>query len=938
MAVLADLLEDARRGTGGIAFIEGEPGIGKTRLLHEVVAQARGRGFEVLEGSAEELWSERAFAPLIGALALDTSSPDGARRPLAQIVNTPAGQDVGEAGLRFRVVDAMVELLEGWSRRSPVLLALDDLHWADPSTVLALDAMARSLRDLRFVMVTTFRLSPSPSHLQRLIDDGVARGALHIQLGPLDDEAVAALVAQAAGAPPGPGLVRALAGAGGNPLFVTELVAALLQEGAIHEVDGLVEADKAPLPPSLQLVILRQLASLSGHVLDVLKIASVLGERFSMRDLCAVLDRKASDLMTVLSPALSAKVLVEADDRLAFRHELVREALYQDLPVATRTALHQEIGEALGAAGAPAAVVAGHLVLGGDRADATAFRWLVRAAREAALAPEVAVGLFERALAVAPDAGAEAEVDRVAGELVEAQLWSGHLREAHARARDLLGRIHDPRMGHRLRLTLIRALIIAGRFEEAGAEVQVAREAFDVADEHRARLDVDAACLQIFSGDLDGGRTLAEASRARAERDHNERVLPLVDLAFGFADFFSGHIGEAITHIGRAVERQHTPSTSYESYAPRVFLGTALIEADQLEESERVLLEGQRLDDLGLAWQAAMYHDQLGLHRFVAGRWDEAVAELQAGLSVSYERPGGIGSSVFAHALQAVIAIHRDELESAGARMAVAWKEIAAGARFGVDFAGWASALWHDARGDLAEALAALEAVWQPLQATGFLTPCVRLGPDLTRLAVAAGRSDLARSVAETMRTAAALNPAPSWQGAALLCRGLAHQDLSAMIDAVEMYRESPRPVERASALHRVGVALVTSGDRDGIMLVEEAIHAYEEVDALGDVARAEATLRGLGVRRGRRGPRRRPSTGWDSLTETERRVVDLIERGLTNPEIGRRLFISHRTVETHVAHVFAKLGVNSRVELAAQAARRSGQTRSGTDRDHPLP
>jgi DNA-binding CsgD family transcriptional regulator len=175
------------------------------------------------------------------------------------------------------------------------------------------------------------------------------------------------------------------------------------------------------------------------------------------------------------------------------------------------------------------------------------------------------------------------------------------------------------------------------------------------------------------------------------------------------------------------------------------------------------------------------------------------------------------------------------------------------------------------------------------------------------------------------MDAAATLNPASSWRGAALLSRGLALRDRSALVGSIDAYRESPRPLERASAMHQVGAALAATGNREGINLVEEAIDLYEGIDALGDVARAEATLRGLGIRRGRRGPRRRPSTGWESLTDTEHRVVDLVERGLTNPEIGRRLFISHRTVETHVAHVFAKLGVSSRVQLAAQAARRPG-------------
>jgi DNA-binding CsgD family transcriptional regulator len=923
MAVLSDLMERASRGIGGVAFIEGEPGIGKTRLLQEFVGQTGMRGFEVLGGSAEEPWSERAFAPLFDALGLDTSSADQARRQVAQIVSTTSEQEIGETGARFRVIDAMVELVESWSRRRPILLAIEDLHWADPSTLLALEAMTRRLRDLRFVLVSTLRPLPTSNSLHRLVDGGVARGALQIELRPLNDDAVAELVTQAAGAPPGPGLVRTVAGAGGNPLFVLELVRALVQEGAISDVDGRAEASEVPVPRSLRLVILRELSPLSGDVVELLRLAAVLGSPFSMQDLCSVLDRKASDLLTVLSAAMSAKILAEAGDRLAFRHELVREALYLDLPAATRTALHRQVAEALDAAGAPAAVVARHLVLGGDRADASDFESLVRAAREAALVPEVAMGFYERALAIAPAVGAD--VDQVAGELVEAQLWLGDLAEARSRAHELLDRFHDPTVGHRLRLVLIRALIIAGRFEDARSEVQAAREVYDLADEAQARLDADAACLQVFSGDLDGGRALAEASLARAEHEPEEPVLPLIDLAFGLADFFSGHIDEAVAFTSRAVVRRHRPSGPYESYAPHVFLGTALIEADHLEMAERVLLEGQKLDDPGLAWQAAMYHDQLGLLRFVAGRWDEAVAELQAGLSVSEERPGAIGASVFAHALQAIIAVHRNDLEGAAAHLAVAGNEMAAGARFGVDFAGWAAALWHEARGEPTEALGALEPVWEQLQAIGFLTPGVRLGPDLTRLAVAAGRLDLARSVAEMMDAAATLNPASSWRGAALLSRGLALGDRSALVGSIGAYRESPRPLERASAMHQVGASLAATGNREGINLVEEAIDVYEGIDALGDVARAEATLRGLGIRRGRRGPRRRPSTGWESLTDTEHRVVDLVERGLTNPEIGRRLFISHRTVETHVAHVFAKLGVSSRVQLAAQAARRPG-------------
>ncbi|MGA9161845.1 MAG: helix-turn-helix transcriptional regulator, partial [Actinomycetota bacterium] len=229
-----------------------------------------------------------------------------------------------------------------------------------------------------------------------------------------------------------------------------------------------------------------------------------------------------------------------------------------------------------------------------------------------------------------------------------------------------------------------------------------------------------------------------------------------------------------------------------------------------------------------------------------------------------------------------------------------------------------------EARGDGPGALSTLEASWQLNRMLGFRSQYVRLGVDLTRLAVAADRPELARSVAAAMEEAVASNAAPSWRGAAQLCRGLADGDLDPLRMAIQSYRDSPRSAERAWACLEAGLALARAGHREeGIALLEEGREGCEELGALRDVARAEAALRGLGVRRGRRGPRRRPSTGWESLTPAELGVVRLVAEGLTNAEIGRRLFISGRTVESHLSHVFAKVNVSSKIQLAAEAARR---------------
>jgi DNA-binding CsgD family transcriptional regulator len=172
---------------------------------------------------------------------------------------------------------------------------------------------------------------------------------------------------------------------------------------------------------------------------------------------------------------------------------------------------------------------------------------------------------------------------------------------------------------------------------------------------------------------------------------------------------------------------------------------------------------------------------------------------------------------------------------------------------------------------------------------------------------------------------AARRTPIPSVEGAALGCRGLVEDDADLLVRSAESLRRSARPYPRAQACEEAGVGLAARGTTaDATALLLEAVEIYESLGALRDVARAEASLRTLGVRRGRRGPRRRPRIGWESLTETERRVVELVVDGHTYREIGQRLFISRRTVETHVAHVFAKLEVSSRRDLA-EASRLRG-------------
>jgi DNA-binding CsgD family transcriptional regulator len=235
-----------------------------------------------------------------------------------------------------------------------------------------------------------------------------------------------------------------------------------------------------------------------------------------------------------------------------------------------------------------------------------------------------------------------------------------------------------------------------------------------------------------------------------------------------------------------------------------------------------------------------------------------------------------------------------------------------------------ARALLLEAEGADRQALATLAGAWDLCARSGFAIEYPVLGADLVRLALAAGEPARAEEAAAAVAEVAARRDAPSLAGAALRCRGLLDDDPEVLGDAVDAYRRAPRPLELALAAEDAAAALVRRG-RPGaaVPLLRQALELHERLEAARDAARVEAGLRALGVRRGRRGPRRRPQLGWDSLTPTERQVVDLVAEGLSNPQIGERLYVSPRTVQTHVAHVFTKLGVASRAQLAAEAARR---------------
>jgi DNA-binding CsgD family transcriptional regulator len=928
LTLLRQRLERARQGPMQVVLIQGEAGIGKTALLQQTLGHVEEAGFEVSRGAAEEIERDRPFGALAEALGLEPDSPHPERAELGRMLVAKEPQESSSplvlgAHLRFRIVEGVANLLERLALERPVALVLDDLHFADPDTLLALHTLAKRLEPLSLALLGTYRPSPIVPNLELLAETVRARGGLHLSLGSLPDDAVAALVGDVAGAEPGTRLLSKVEAAGGNPFFITELVTAFKEEGSLRVESGVAEVGDVRVPQSLHLIVIKRLGALSHEAVELLKVAAILGSSFALTDLSTVLGKKASELMPAVDEARRAGMVVETDDHLSFRHDLVREALYEDLPPAFRAALHLQAGRALAAAGAPALEVAPHLSRGASPGDADAVVWLGRAAREAApRSPRIAIGMMERALELAADD--DPGRDAMLAGLAQSLRRAGRLQDAESVIRELLGRDLDPSLDISLRLTLSGVLMYQGRVPEALAELETALERSDPSEKDRARLLAGIALRRLLSGNLEGARAAGEDAVALGEKCDERLAMCEALCALAYCATWIGEVVEGTDLADRAVETAlRDRSGAARQFQPWGYQAVALLYADRLDESAEALRTGRGIaEEAGAPGDLTLNHNLYAMNRYLAGEWDDAVAEAGTSLALA-EETGVKAATVSALSVIALVAFHRDDLAGAERALEEAEQELAApgSIHFNAHWAMAGRALSLEAAGDPTTAASLLGSAWDHLTAIGLQAAYRFLGSELVRLSLATGDHDRAAVVTESVEWVADRAGVPTARGAALRCRGLLENDPDILVQAVGAYREGPRPLATAWACQEAGSALGRAARvEEGVPLLEEAVAVFEKVGAAHDIARTESILRELGVRRGKRGTRRRPASGWESLTRTEVEVVRLAADALTNAEIGARLFTSRRTVETHLSHVFRKLGLSSRVELAAQA------------------
>jgi len=922
LALAAAAVRELSAGRASVLAIEGEAGIGKTRLVQSIVDDARARGAAVLSGQAHPFERTRPFGVLAGALDLSRRSPDPRKAAIgALLAGQGAGVPARAAGaVQYRVVEEIVDLVETLSAERPVLLVAEDIHWADSASLLAILSVTRQLPLAALLVVVTARPSPLPAEVVRLLDDLAAGGARTLRLQPLKAEEVAVLAADMLRASPGPALTAMLAKAGGNPLWAVAMLRSLVDGGMLHRDGDSVEPTTFELPASLADLVIRRLRHVPTTTLELLRVTAVLGDAVSLRDVAAVARRPPAEIVAQLQEAFEAQLLDEAEDRVVFRHQLVHDAIYQHVPPPARRLLHREAAVALMAAGADQLDVADHLMLGAEPGDVQAATWLRAAAGEASeRAPLVAVELMRRAEALLPDGHTDA--DLVSSEVVQALLRAGQVAEASARAESVLARQHAAEVGTPVRLALLGALALQNRATELIALVETSlADSAGLRPAEQVPMLAQQSWALTYSGDPRAGESAAGRGLVIAEQAGDAAMTVWALTALLVAVGRQGRYGEALAHARRAAalaaESHDTRSLPLQ---PKLFLGLALFDCDLVGDARLAFREALD-DEFGSGWwlsDALMADAQAS---FVLGEWEDAVPGLIAGGQAAQEKGNQLLESQ-SLAYRTIIATGQGDLGAANEVAAGLTESLQGGElSYNAGILTFAVAGLKEAEGDTQGAFDLLLQCWRfdAARECRYYQRC--LAPDLVRLALTLGQRDVAAEVASVVAAGVPLAPdVPTVRGLALRCQGLVDGAVGPMIEAVALARQAPLLLEHAGACEDAARLLTRAGRQgESAALLSEALERYEQAGANAWARRVRVQLRAIGVRPGPRGSRDRPSHGWESLTGTERAVSRLVAEGLTNGAVARRLYISPHTVNTHLRHVFAKLDVSNRVALAA--------------------
>lgn len=946
-------------GTGRLAVITGEPGIGKTRLLAELSRTADERGCLVLEGRGLEFERELPFWVFVDACDEYLASLDAptverlAGEGLAELTGIfPSLQSLAQVPTRAPLVDeryrahrAVRQLCEQLGVRKPLLLALDDVQWADEASIELLAHLVRRPPGGRAVLVLASRSGQLPELLGEAIGVAAAEGRVErLELRPLS-------AAEANGLIEGldPRLRDTIyRDSGGNPFYLEQLARAPAGDGDARDAAaGAVPLDDSvDVPAAVRAAIGRELGALPSQTRRFLEAAAVSGDPFEPDVAAEIAEASEPEALEALDEVVALGLVrsTEVPRRFAFRHPIVRHALYGQASPGWRLGAHARAAAALAARGASAPERAHHVEQCARRGDLEAIALLQEAGQSmAARAPASAARWFAAALRLLPEEGlgAEARVELLVS-MAMALAATGRLVESRAALLELLDLLPPDPAPLRVRLTSACAGLehILGHHADAHERLRAALEGLpEQASPEGVALTIELALDAFYAGDYAGMAEWCGRARTVADAvgDH-----PLIAAAAAITSWAAVTAGDSET-AGRSCAK-----------------ASALVHTLADEQV------AQRMDTLS----------HVGWSEHFIGRYHEALANFERGIAVSQAtaqgqlllqlREGQANTLAVLGRLEEAIAVSETSIESArlaGNPQGLAW--VLGGRCLWAIYAGDLDAA-RRAGEESAELVARLDRSALTIVSTfdyaaylvesGEPERAIELAVDaaggpalpadavawvpfhaelLTQAAVATGRqrdaelfASRAGEAAGRLGWAAPRAHAERARAIALLAAGELGAAAQAALQSAALADGTGARLDEARARLLAGRALAAAGERtpaeSELRKAERTLH---ECGALRWRDEAGRELRKLGgrVQRRQRGGAQAAEKGVASLTAREREIADLVRDRKTNPEIAAELFLSKKTVETHLRNIFRKLDASSRVEVARAMEREQG-------------
>jgi DNA-binding CsgD family transcriptional regulator len=911
LALIRGELERLSDGTESVVVVEGAAGMGKSRLLAEVAAIARGLGVRVGGSAADPSETMVELAALLAAL-FDGSEPLLDPGELSTLHAQPVQ--------RFWLLRDLQQLLERAALDSPLLISIDDAQWADGGTVAAIRTLPMRLMGLPIAWVIALRPPREATPLVYALEQLKQDGARTIVLGPLDDDAVIRVATEMLAAQPDHSILKHLAVADGSPFLVVETLLGLREEGRIHVVDGRAELIDGRLPRRVQQKMRERLGRLSDEASEAVTVAASLGRTFTFEELARTLGRPASDLLAPVGELLEANLLVERDEHLAFWHDITREAVRASVPVTARRALDRQAAGVLLEAGALPVEVAVQLAASAEVGDEVAISTLLAAAKTLATTdPGTAAQFGQRAIEITPVH--HPQRGEIVGTTAIALHVAGNSEGAIAFADRALRETLPALQEAEVRLSIAGMFAISPEIRISAG--RLALNLPDLPETLRAR---HLTCLfhnLVTAGRLDEARGMLEEARAAVESAGDARASFTLRVAESALEYSDDRFGPSHELITRAYRDGIFAGDDARLRLAHMWHGELLSVADRYEEALAIAADGlaaAQHDRQGWAYQ--MFEAWHGRMLLRGGRLSEALAVLEGRFALE---DGTHAAAVLDAA--GVVALGRLAIHTGDTRQARRLRDIAQvmleqGTPAVRSHAAWLLALFAMAEGDADAARRWLRTPTEPCGRSILPRFPLDIADEvsLARIALATEDDELAQLALTNSRRRAELNPSvASIAAAAAHVGGLLERNLEDLREAVDLFERAARPLELAAALEDLGTELTATDREAAIDALGRTLALQTELGATWDARRVRSRLRELGVRR--RLVTAEPETnGWAAVTASELAVARLVAEGLTNREVAERLFVSPHTVNSHLRHVFSKLGINSRVELARLA------------------